>query len=379
MSNVRGEGITKLKITFISNYMTAHQKPFCDELFHLLDGEFRFIETEIMDVERKAQGWRQYGELPYCISWYESEEAATIANEWIDTSDVVIIGGTSDFYIRNRLKNNQVIYRYEERIFKQGAKQLLKISIWYMLYKCHISVKRKNVYMLCASGYLPSEMRYLKAYKNKLFKWGYFPETKKYEIESLMEQKRNEITEIVWSARFIDWKHPEMVIWYANTLRNAKVKFHITMIGSGELWKETSKKVSEQHLEEFVTLTGAISQEKVREYMEVANIFLATSDRQEGWGAVINEAMNSGCIVIANREMGAVPFLIDQGKNGYVYNSKEECLNRLREQIKSPNEQIGINAYNTIINAWNAEKAAENFVEMIRNGSIPKEGPCSKA
>ena len=54
--------------------------------------------------------------------------------------------------------------------------------------------------------------------------------------------------------------------------------------------------------------------------MERADIYLATSDRQEGWGAVINEAMNSGCAVVADHMMGAVPYLISHEENGMIYN-----------------------------------------------------------
>jgi hypothetical protein len=34
--------------------------------------------------------------------------------------------------------------------------------------------------------------------------------------------------------------------------------------------------------------------EEVRVHMEQSNIYLFTSDFGEGWGAVLNEAMNSG-------------------------------------------------------------------------------------
>ena len=34
--------------------------------------------------------------------------------------------------------------------------------------------------------------------------------------------------------------------------------------------------------------------------MEKADIFLFTSDRREGWGAVANEAMNSACALVVS-------------------------------------------------------------------------------
>ena len=131
----------------------------------------------------------------------------------------------------------------------------------------------------------------------------------------------------------------------------------------------------------------AVSPEKVREYMEMANIFLATSDRNEGWGAVINEAMNSGCAVVADRMMGSVPYLIQNKKNGYVYRNEKECFFCLKKLIEDEEkrENVGISAYRTIVETWNAEKAAENLLgimeEQLKKGSVnsPLYGPGSKA
>ena len=62
-----------------------------------------------------------------------------------------------------------------------------------------------------------------------------------------------------------------------------------------------------------------MSPEKVRSVMEKSHIFVFTSSHLEGWGAVVNEAMNSGCAVVANVQAGAVPYLIEQGVNGIAY------------------------------------------------------------
>lgn len=74
-----------------------------------------------------------------------------------------------------------------------------------------------------------------------------------------------------------------------------------------------------KHLSEYVTFAGFKKPEQVREYMENADIFLFTSDYGEGWGAVLNEAMNSCMAVVADCGIGAAPFLLKPGKNGMVY------------------------------------------------------------
>ena len=44
---------------------------------------------------------------------------------------------------------------------------------------------------------------------------------------------------------------------------------------------------------------GALKPADVRKEMERADIFLFTSDYKEGWGAVLNEAMNARCAIVA--------------------------------------------------------------------------------
>ena len=137
-----------------------------------------------------------------------------------------------------------------------------------------------------------------------------------------------------------------------------------------------------------VQLLGSMKPEEVREHMEKANIFLFTSDFNEGWGAVLNESMNSGCGVIASHAIGSVPFLIKNKSNGLIY--KNGDINHLYKNViyllnhDKECQEMGINAYNTLQNSWNAKIAAERIIEVsegLLNGCIPeyKEGPCSLA
>lgn len=72
--------------------------------------------------------------------------------------------------------------------------------------------------------------------------------------------------------------------------------------------------------------------------MEKSSIYLFTSDYNEGWGAVLNEAMNSGCAVLANHAIGAVPFMMKDGLNGRVYQNGrlDEMYSLLRSMTDDP-------------------------------------------
>ena len=166
----------------------------------------------------------------------------------------------------------------------------------------------------------------------------------------------------------IDWKHPELPLETARYLKSRGLSFHMDIIGGGAMEEQVKVLRAEYGLEEEVRLLGFMPPSQVRKYMEKADIFLFTSDRQEGWGAVANEAMNSGCALIADHMIGAVPYLVKDGENGLIYrdgNHKE--LFALAERLVKDRElcaRLGRNAYGTITEVWNAENAAKALWEF---------------
>lgn len=121
--------------------------------------------------------------------------------------------------------------------------------------------------------------------------------------------------------------------------------------------------------------------------MEKCHIHLFTSNHLEGWGAVLNEAMNSGCAVIANVEAGGAPFLIQNGKNGLIYDGTYgDFAAKVRKLLEDKQEikRLGKEAYKTIAQSWNAGHAAKELLrfcdDMQRGRIIPaEEGPLSPA
>ena len=226
-------------------------------------------------------------------------------------------------------------------------------------------------------------------FKGKCFKWGYFPECKRYEsIEDLISRKIK--NEILWCGRFLDWKHPDDVLEVAKRLKENGKSFHINMIGIGEMEEELIAMSKRCGLSEHITFLGSLSTQQVREDMEKASIYLFTSDRKEGWGAVLNEAMNSACAVVASEAAGSTPYLIKNGENGIVYPSgdTEALYQATVKLLESTDTQamLGIKAYETIENEWNADCAAEKFIHLAENilsgdnpSDIYAEGICSQA
>lgn len=381
-----------MKVVFISNFLTHHQVPFCIEIQKRLGDDFKFISTVKIFDWRLKLGFKDLdNEYDFVIKAYENESLKEKAKQLVLDSDVVIIGSTTDELIEERLKKDKIIFRYRARIFifPDGFfKTVFNKKKLKLFYNRHIKFrKNKNLYLLCANAYGPKDFNLLRLYKNKIYKWGYFLETNKYNIEDLMEKKeQNSKIQIIWVARFIKWKHPEIVVKLAKNLKRYNYKFHIKMLGTGVLEEKIRKKIKKLKLEDVIEVVGQVPSDKVKDYMEKSNIFIGTSDSQEGWGAVINEAMNAGCAIVANRKMGSVPLLIEDNVNGLMYSTYSDLENKIKLLIsdKSKRQRLGINAYKYITTDWTSSVAAQNLLDLFESIIYKKEfnvhvGPASKA
>lgn len=386
-----------MKLVFISNYISHHQKPFCDAMKQKIGKNFIFMETMPMEKERLDMGWEPIREN-YVFRTYESNESEKKAKKIAVDAEIVILGSASDNYIIPRLKTKKLTFKYAERFYKTGLtlRNLPHAAAGAWLH--HGRFQRYPLYMLCASAYTPADAAIFHNYVGRTYKWGYFPEVKRYDVAELMEKKQSAASvgeehsriSILWAGRLIGWKHPEAAVQLAASLKEKGYSFRMSMIGNGKMEMQLHDIIREKGLEDCVEMLGAMPPEEVRRHMEKADIYLFTSDFNEGWGAVLNESMNSGCAVVASHAIGSVPFLIKNGENGLIYENGnqldlEKQVLRLLED-GAFRKKIAENAYETMINLWNAETAAERFLalteKLLKNentDSLFLDGPCSKA
>jgi glycosyltransferase involved in cell wall biosynthesis len=377
-----------MKITFYSNFLNHHQTPFCDELYKLLGNDFIFVSTEKIPLEFLQGGYEDCTNYEYNLNAYVDDEHNQKAKKLGLESDVVIVGAAPNVFIKERLKKNKLTFRISERLLKKGWQYLFHPRVLKSLLLNHAQYRKKNIYMLCASAYTANDLDKVFAYPEKKYKWGYFTQVKRLNIEKIIANKQSDCIYILWTARFIEWKHPELAIELAYELKKRGHNFHLNMIGIGKMLEFIRQLIKQLDVEDCVTLLGSMPNKEVVEYMTSSNIFLFTSDRNEGWGAVLNEAMGCGCAVVASDLIGAVPYLIEHKKNGLIFETDNfpSLLQQTESLLKDPAfmNVLGKNAYHTLVNEWSPHQAATNFILLAKsklNGqeiSI-EEGPCSQA
>lgn len=342
-----------------------------------------------MEEERKSMGWSQNDSLPFIRNVYKSEKDFRECLSLINDADIVIKGDGAYSLISERLKKSKLTFIYSERVYKNNKEKrkipyhYFKFGKWYRGYE--------NLYLLCASAFASADYKILRCFIDKAFKWGYYTEVRKYEsLETLLQKKesQNQGIAILWAARLIDLKHPEYSVMAAKKLKDEGLKFTLNIIGSGKKEESVKMLIKELDLSDCVRMLGSMSPDAVRDQMEASDIFLFTSDQNEGWGAVLNESMNSACAVVASHTIGSVPFLIEDRVNGLIYRDGDvdDLYNKIRWLIDNEDERIKISrrAYHTIVEQWNADNAAKRLLSLAsslqENLDTPYEsGVCSKA
>lgn len=380
--------MSKLSIVFVTNFINHHQVFLADEFHEILGKNYKLIVREPIPSSFLKKGFADYSNKPYIIESYKTKESFSYAMELIENCDILIFGDAPEEWTLNRLKNNKIIFYYRERWFKVPKHVLRSISWWINKLKFHTKNRNKEVYMLAANAYMKLDTILLGAYPNKVYKWGYFTNVEELDIKHLISQRGNNYLNLLWCAELTKLKHPEMALQLAARLRDKQWKFHLNIIGKGNLETSLLQMSKELGVTDLVTFHGNIPNKIVRQKMKESDIFLFTSDYREGWGCVLNESMSSGCAVVSSHTVGAAPFLIKHGENGLLFKSGD--VNSLIEQVESLFKNVELRrsishaAYISMQNIWSPRIAAKNFIKLSTSllnheDLFIQEGPCSKA
>jgi glycosyltransferase involved in cell wall biosynthesis len=366
--------INSNKVVFISNFMNEHQLHFSNALYSILGTNYVFIETDRLSLERIKMQFKEVRKESKAriINILDNNEEKLKAISLIDNADFVIFGSGPIQLIENRLKLKKYIFYYTERLFRNGRYRILNPFFFYHIWKYYLKYFNRNLFLLSVGKYSHLDFKFLKLFKGKSFKWGYFPKFilfRKKEKENIKNEKF--ILKILWVGRLIWWKHPEHALHLANYLLSRNISFNLQIIGEGPEKDKLVSYIFKNNLSAYVQIKDFMPQDKIRKEMIKSNIYLMSSDQNEGWGVVVNEAMNSKCVVIGSNLVGSISYLIEDGINGLVYDYKslKTLFSSVEKIIENPSliHVLSEKAYLTIKNQWNPLSAAKNLVCLMNS------------
>ena len=170
-----------MKVTFYSNFMNHHQKALAEEFSRIYGSDYVFIAFTPFDSDRLTIGYRDMNQESFVLRAYESPEAMSEAQRIIDEAECVIIGGIPVSVVSRRLQSGKITFMYSERFFKgplwKDAVRFVKYCI-YSGGRSYAKDPRSKFYLLCAGAFAARDYNTCGLFRNKAYRWGYFPEIK---------------------------------------------------------------------------------------------------------------------------------------------------------------------------------------------------------
>ena len=141
----------------------------------------------------------------------------------------------------------------------------------------------------------------------------------------------------------------------------------LKIVGEGSQREILEKKIRELKLEDFVTITGRISSEKVKEELTSSSVFVLTS-LCESFSLVLCEAMECGLPCLSfNIEVGPKEIIKD-GYNGILVEKRDadEMANQILELLSNKEKwnKISNNSLEEV-KKYYSENVARKWIEIL--------------
>lgn len=389
-----------MRIVFYSIVLNHHQAPVADAFYEILGNDYVFVEIEnIGDLKGSTDDFLR---RPYLLQAWKSDLHWQRALDLTRTADVCVFSGVQSLpFQKERMKAGLLSFDMSERWLKRGILNIFSSAVFKMWLSYHWgNWRKKPLYKLCCGAFTAGDQYKLGTFSGKCYKWGYFTRIEKFDINTTQDTSTSSITPLMWCSRYLMLKHPELPVLMAQRLKIKGYRFVLDMYGSGKYEIQTKKLVKSLGLEDVVRFMGNRPNDELMREMRKHSIFLFTSDRNEGWGAVANESMSNGCALVSSDAIGSTPYLVKEGKTGLSFkspranssfgNPDNKALDSLCEKVEylichpEKQKQIRITAIKQMEDVWSPQNAARSLLALIENLRSNKEtpikdGPCSKA
>lgn len=217
-----------------------------------------------------------------------------------------------------------------------------------------------------------------------------------------MNSHIRECLRVLWVGRMLGWKRVDTLVKAVGCLLKEGRNVQLTLVGHGSE-EARLRKLSDKILRELsasgvvsdtrssasdlgsreeprITLHPPIPIAQVRDFMRQSDVYVLPSDCGEGWGAVVNEAMEEGCAVIATHECGAGATMIRDGQNGLLFRAGDvgaltKGLRRMQDDPEMRRE-LAKGGRATVRQIWSPDIASERLVAFCQAVLAGQPCPC---
>ena len=339
----------KVKLAFAIPLWNHHMGPVCIELARLLgEDNFRLL----LLLTKKEPGYKAMTEagwdlLPPRESWVVGypECAQDILegtySKIIKNAEVLVVptGYFSLPAVKERIANGKLTFAIGERLFKEPIswRKIFNPRWIKNCIKTRYLLSPKNVHYLTMGHWCEEDLTAIRACKGRIWRFGYWTD-----IPAVCPQREplsNRRIRVGWAGRMLDWKQPDLVVLALSQLTDSeRESLELTFVGNGPFLQDLKHLVHEKKLEQCIKFLPSMASDNVLDFMRNQDIYVFSSGRGEGWGAVLNEAMGQGCAIIANVDAGSTLELIEPEISGFTFSGRDfkSIGSYLRYFIRNP-------------------------------------------
>ena len=371
-----------------TNIWTHHQVPLATELARIMGPDrFRMALFEEVHAERRQMGWEDGGECPWVIGPPQNETDKKMILQHCLNADVMVFGACPPGVLQARVAANKLTLVASERLLKKGFYHLRRLNPRYArgFRRLRTMVDHPQVHSLAIGHYAPADLKIIGAFGDRIWKWGYFVDIA-HEPPSPVSDRP---LKVLWVGRMLDWKKVDVLLHALARIQDAPWFGECVVVGDGPERGHLLNLGRKLHLKlDRVQFLPSVPFEEVRQLMRGCDVYVLSSNRQEGWGAVAGEAMSEGCVLVANEESGSARELVVDGETGLLYRDGDvsqlvSLLARLGND-HALRMKLRQQAWQRMQQLWHPRVAAERLVNicagLLGNGESAEyeEGPCSR-
>jgi glycosyltransferase involved in cell wall biosynthesis len=402
-----------MRIVFFTSVISPHALPLARALAaHCEQGGFHYLYTEELSAERQQLGWN-IEDLPDWVMPCRTTPERVRGCDLLARANVVIYNGFNLFGLWQLVRGNARILLATERWFKPPIGMWRLLFPRYLWRACRIvrMVRRGRLTYLAIGehaardfarvcGLLSGDARCLFRapnvqpaerapmapfrlmvsggqspaarqpwYARRILLWGYFPTGDDPDVAATASDRADTAASgplrILWCGRMLGWKRVDTIINAVQLLRDGGIDARLRIVGDGHQKEKWENQAATLIAAGIVRFEAAVPINRVREYMRQADVYVIASSGYEGWGAVVNEAMFEGCVVVGTAEAGAMTMVME-GCNGFKFHCGDtHALAGILRQLATQRDllrQVRQMGMAEVRELWGHDAAARSFL-----------------
>ena len=327
------------------NIPSFYQNDLFNELYQRFD-KFEVIYAHEQDLIRKEQGWD--------FDFTQNYDSKIIGKD-------LTISSLINYVFENRKSVHIVNGIWAEKYFFFVLILLNLFNVDFLIYsEAPVPIKKRSFFkkillnfflkpiakllicrakgVLAISIFAENYFKSLGVKAEKIYRFGYFRKVEKVDFM----KNESSINQLIFVGQLIERKGIFILLEAIKNVSQINSNFHLMIIGTGVLKTRVKQFIKTQKLENSITLQGVVKSENIAQNIRKADLLILPSIF-DGWGMVVNEALQSEVPVLISDQCGAKE-LIEHEQNGLIFKAQnvESLTDELLKFLQFSSEEKAV-------------------------------------